>query len=93
MTKGNPGEGLITRARGAGLDGLDIEASKQVDEGFVTRVKCGGMKLYCWTVDDPEEARRLFACGVDGIATNRAQWLKARLGNIWARRQDRGAVR
>jgi glycerophosphoryl diester phosphodiesterase len=78
--RGDPGEGLISLARGAGLDGLDIEVSKKVNEEFATRVKCAGMKLYCWTVDDPVEARRLFAAGVDGIATNRAQWLQARLG-------------
>jgi len=40
------------------------------------------MKLYVWTVDDPDEARRLFACGADGIATNRAHWLKTRLGDV-----------
>jgi glycerophosphoryl diester phosphodiesterase len=80
-TKGNPGEGLIARAHQTGLDGLDIEASKKVDEDFIARVKRAGMKLYVWTVDDPEEARRLFAGGVDGIATNRAQWLKTKLGD------------
>jgi glycerophosphoryl diester phosphodiesterase len=80
--KGDPGEGLIVRARRAGLDGLDIEASKEVDGEFIARVKCAGMKLYCWTVDEPEEARRLFAGGVDGIATNRAQWLKTRLRDL-----------
>jgi glycerophosphoryl diester phosphodiesterase len=79
--KGNPGEGLIARAHQTGLDGLDIEASKGVDEDFIARVKRAGMKLYVWTVDDPEEARRLFARGVDGIATNRAQWLKTKLGD------------
>jgi glycerophosphoryl diester phosphodiesterase len=79
--KGNPGEGLIARARQTGLDGLDIEASKKIDEKFIARVKGAGMKLYVWTVDDPGEARRLFAAGVDGIATNRARWLKTRLGD------------
>jgi glycerophosphoryl diester phosphodiesterase len=81
-TKGSPGEGLIARARRAGLDGLDIEAGKGVDAAFIGRVKSSGMKLYVWTVDDPEEARRLFTWGVDGIATNRAQWLKSKLGEI-----------
>jgi len=81
-TKGSPGEGLIARARQAGLDGLDIEASKEVDGDFVARVKSAGMKLYVWTVDDPKEARQLFALGVDGIATNRAHWLKTRLRKV-----------
>src|SRR4030042_2413219 len=80
-TKGNPGEGLIARAHQMGLDGLDIEASKKIDEKFIARVKGAGMKLYVWTVDDPGEARRLIAGGVDGIATNRAHWLETRLGD------------
>ena len=47
------------------------------------------MKLYVWTVDDPEEARRLFAGGADGIATNRAQWLKTRLGDDLDQRTEK----
>jgi glycerophosphoryl diester phosphodiesterase len=78
---GNPGEGLIARVRQTGLDGLDIEASKKIDNKFIARVKAAGMKLYVWTVDDPDEARRLFASGADGIATNCAHWLKTRLEN------------
>jgi glycerophosphoryl diester phosphodiesterase len=29
-----------------------------------------GVNLYCWTVDNPEEARRLVAAGADGIISN-----------------------
>jgi len=29
-----------------------------------------GVNLYCWTVDDREEARRLVAAGADGIISN-----------------------
>jgi len=80
MNSGKPqGEGLISRTHGAGLDGLDVHTGKEVDEDFIARVKSTGMKLYIWTVNDPEEARRLFEWGVDGITTDRAHWLKTRL--------------
>jgi glycerophosphoryl diester phosphodiesterase len=29
-----------------------------------------GLEVFCWTVDDPEEARRLVALGADGITSN-----------------------
>jgi glycerophosphoryl diester phosphodiesterase len=75
----NRGEELIARALQAGLDGLDIKASKEVGKDFIARAKSAGMKLYVWTVNDPAEARRLFEAGVDGITTDRTQWLKTRL--------------
>lgn len=34
-----------------------------------------GVNVYCWTVDDRGEARRLSAAGVDGIISNDLQLL------------------
>jgi glycerophosphoryl diester phosphodiesterase len=41
------------------------------DEGFIKRVKSEGYEYHVWTVDDPEDARRLEQWGVDSITTNR----------------------
>ena len=71
---------LVQTARERGLDGLDVHHAG-VNEEFVRAVKAAGQKLYVWTVDDPDEARRLVSLGVDGITTNRPEWLRAQLKN------------
>jgi glycerophosphoryl diester phosphodiesterase len=70
---------LIATAREIQADGLDLSYQGPIDRAFVARVKAAGLAMYVWTVDDPDEARRLAAAGVDGITTNRAGWLEARL--------------
>jgi glycerophosphoryl diester phosphodiesterase len=71
---------LIQTAKDKGLDGLDVHYAG-VNEEFIDTVKAAGQKLYVWTVDDPQEAARLVKLGVDGITTNRPEWLRERLKN------------
>ncbi len=68
--KGRYNKSLIRKTREAGLDGLDLRY-KGIRPSFVEAVHRAGMKLYAWTVDDPETAKELSAMGVDGITTNR----------------------
>jgi glycerophosphoryl diester phosphodiesterase len=44
-------------------------------------VHAARLKLYIWTVDSPSQARKLLAAGVDGITTNRPEWLRAKLAS------------
>lgn len=67
---------LIEKARGAKVDGLNLEKGFPIDRGFVEQVRAAGLKLYVWTVDEPEVAARLVAAGVNGITTNRPEWLR-----------------
>jgi glycerophosphoryl diester phosphodiesterase len=69
---------LVQIAKGRGLDGLDVHYAGVTKE-FVKAVKDAGQKLYVWTVDDPEEAKRLVRLGVTGITTNRPEWLRENL--------------
>ncbi len=71
---------LAETAKARGLDGVDVHYAG-VTEEFVRGVRAAGLKLYVWTVDDPEEAARLVALGVDGITTNRPEWLREQLKN------------
>ncbi|MDG3006769.1 glycerophosphodiester phosphodiesterase [Paludisphaera mucosa] len=70
---------LISKAKELNADGLDLDFKGPIDRAFVDRVKSAGLALYVWTVDDPAIARRLIEAGVDGITTNKAEWLKGQL--------------
>ncbi|MBN2594873.1 MAG: hypothetical protein JXA81_15310, partial [Sedimentisphaerales bacterium] len=76
----------VQTAKDKGLDGLDVHYAGVTKE-FADAVKVAGLKLYVWTVDDPEEAIRLIKLGVNGITTNRPGWLreqlKDRIPNRW----------
>jgi glycerophosphoryl diester phosphodiesterase len=72
-------EDLISRAKAAGLDGLDLNFRYPIDAGFVQKVRAAGLKLYTWTVDDPAVARAEAVAGVNGITTNRPGWLRQQL--------------
>jgi glycerophosphoryl diester phosphodiesterase len=70
---------MVAKGVQFGMDGLDVFACEGVDRTFVQKVQGAGMKLYVWTVNDPAEARRLCQAGVDGITTDRPQWLRTKL--------------
>jgi glycerophosphoryl diester phosphodiesterase len=72
-------EEMISRAKAAHLDGLDLNFKFPIDAAFVAKVRAAGLKLFVWTVDDAAVAARLVAAGVDGITTNRPAWLRAQL--------------
>lgn len=72
-------EKLIERATEAGLDGLDVGGNGPVDAEFARKVHQAGLKLYIWTVDSLSKAKRLIADGVDGLTTNKPDWLRSEL--------------
>jgi glycerophosphoryl diester phosphodiesterase len=86
---------LVQTAKDKGLDGLDVDFNG-ICESFARAVKTSGLKFYVWTVDDPQEASRLVKLGVDGITTNRPDWLREQLKNGASARNtipDRGEGR
>jgi glycerophosphoryl diester phosphodiesterase len=70
---------LIKRAKGAGFEGLNLSFKWPITKEFVTEVKGAGLKMYVWTVNDAEVARGLVDAGVDGITTDKPQWLREQL--------------
>lgn len=72
-------EDLVAKAKAVGFDGLDLNKDFPIDAAFVKTVKDAGLKLYTWTVNDADVARRQKAAGVDGITSDRPGKLRESL--------------
>jgi len=72
-------ENLIKKVQNSGLDGLNVWAGKMLDQEFVDKVKAADLLLYVWTVNDLNQAKKLVDMGIDGITTDRAQWMRDHL--------------
>lgn len=60
---------LVERAAAGGHAGIHPVAG-MVDADLVAAAHAAGLFVNVWTVDDPDEIRRLAELGVDGIVTN-----------------------
>ncbi len=73
------GDAIVSAALADQLDGLDLMATGPIDAGLVNNILLAKLELCVWTVDDPILARRLLDFGVQGITTNRPEWLRHEL--------------
>ncbi len=73
---------LIETAKRINADGLDLSATTSVlTSKYAQEIKKAGYPLYVWTVNTVELARTMIEVGVDGITTDRPQWLRKRLAD------------
>jgi glycerophosphoryl diester phosphodiesterase len=73
-------EELIKKAKEIQADGLDLSANAEIlDKTFGDQVKQAGLKLYVWTVNDVELAKKMIAAGVESITTDKPGWLREQL--------------
>jgi glycerophosphoryl diester phosphodiesterase len=81
LHRGAPWLAIAALYRRADSVGLDVAAippfaravgvhHPNVDGAFVAAARARGVAVHPWTVDDPAEAARLVALGVDGLITN-----------------------
>ncbi len=64
-----------------GLAGVDLKYSIITKE-VVDLAKANHLEVLTWTVDNPEEAKKLEKMGVTGITTNRPKWLKEEMAKL-----------
>ena len=72
----------IAKCIEAGFNGLDVQYGAKLNKNVILPVKKHNLKIYTWTVDDIQTAKRLFSEGIDGVATNRAGWMKTELSKM-----------
>jgi len=71
------GVDLIQTALDNDLDGLDLHYA-MVTKEYADAIKAKGLALWTWTVNDPAEAKHQQELGVDGLGTDRCEWLRSR---------------
>jgi glycerophosphoryl diester phosphodiesterase len=62
----------------AGLEGISLSWNL-ITRDVVNEAGRLKLELFSWTVDNPEEAKRLISLGVKGITTNRPGWLNEQI--------------
>ena len=60
------------------LDGIDLKYSI-IDQEVMDQAKKRKLDVVAYTVNNPEEAKRLINLGVKAITTDRPDWLKSQV--------------
>lgn len=74
VAPGLPSRPVITQAAGGEHTSVHPHVSAlqgESGERLIETAHEAGLQVICWTLDDPDEQRRLSAFGIDGIITNR----------------------
>jgi glycerophosphoryl diester phosphodiesterase len=73
-------EEVIASCRQGKFNGLSVRRDSEIDEAFVKQFHDAGLELHVWTVNSPQEAKKLAALGVDAITTDRPGYVRRQLG-------------
>lgn len=73
-----PLEEALKTAQENKLDGLDVHFAL-ITPSFMQKMEQADLQVYAYTVNEPEEARRLQQLNVKGITTDRPKWLKEQM--------------
>ena len=60
------------------LDGVNLR-HRVIRQELVDRFHAAGKEVWCWTVNDPGDAREMIEMGVGAITTDRPGWLKEKV--------------
>ncbi len=69
---------FIEAALDRGFNGMSVNSSG-LTTLFVEMAIDAGLRLFAWTVNEPQDAKRLMSSGVHGLVTDRPGWLREML--------------
>jgi glycerophosphoryl diester phosphodiesterase len=61
------------------VDGLCVGGNPVANPSFISQAKAANLKFFVYTIDDGSKARRFARMGVDGIITNRPDYIRESL--------------
>ncbi len=74
-------EQVVRTLNETGADGFSSKADHRIDGDYLKPIFATRHEYHCWTVDDPEVARRFLNLGALSITTNRPGWLRRQLAD------------
>ncbi len=69
-------DNLITKLKQSSLDGLNLSYTRSLNIKLVEMFKLNKLKIFIWTVNNPNKALRLISLGVDGFMSDRSRWIR-----------------
>ena len=73
-------EAVVAKLDELGVDGIDANGQAELGAAWIDAVHKAGKLFAVWTIDNPWQAKKFIALGVDAITSNRAALLKSMLG-------------
>ena len=70
---------VLATLRDIKADGFSSSADERLDPEYIKMIRDAGFEYHCWTVDEPEVARRFLDLGALSITTNRPAFLRGSL--------------
>lgn len=70
---------IIQKVKKHNFDGVNVWAGKILNEDFIKTFKKEGLYVYTWTVNEYDKAKLLLEAGIDGITTDKAEWMTKQL--------------
>ncbi len=70
---------IIKYCKSSNLNGVDFDEKMISSKSVIDKIHEAGLKIYCWTVNNPERARQLMNWNIDGITSDRAHWLSGQI--------------